>query len=315
MNINEQKWHALRAKNVGGSEVADLFNEGFNSYYQLWHIKNGTMERPDLSGIEYVDAGNYLEGAIIKWANDRWGFDFEPGRSYYMDKEIRGMGCTPDAISRSSNRQICQVKNVDSIMFGRDWQCEGEIITEAPLKYLLQVQHEMFCTGAEEAVLVALVGGRALKYMTIYPDPELQQIIKDAVEKFWRSIEIGNEPEPDFKIDLPNLVALRHSKPISAKEIATDSNYIPMLCAQYLAAAAEEKAAIEEKRRVSAELLHLAGQHKKILCDGYKITIVDIAESLGTEITEDMVGQRINARKASSYPRITPIKEKENDQQ
>src|SRR5438876_1235420 len=94
-----QLWHDLRAKHVGGSEVAALFNESpYLTRYQLWNIKAGLIEPPNLDDDERVQAGQFLEDGIVSWANKKWNMNFTRAGVYVKHATVEGMGCTPDAI-------------------------------------------------------------------------------------------------------------------------------------------------------------------------------------------------------------------------
>lgn len=284
-------WHSLRAENVGGSEVADLFNMGFNSHFQLWHIKTGNIEPPDLSGEEWVMSGNFLEAGIIEWAKWKWNLRYENPKAYFKHPTIKGMACTPDGLNLDDPDDMCQIKNVDGIVFGREWECDGDEITKAPMKYILQCQHEMACAGKATSTLLVLVGGKTLKKMTVFRDDELIKIIESAVFNFWRSIEVGDEPEPDYKVDGPALQELRRREVIVEEPIDWSmNNRMREVANLYLDAAEKEKAAAAVKDSAKAEIMHNAKNGKKFLFGENpgdpRITIVD-------------------TKSGSSYPKVT----------
>lgn len=286
-------WHSLRAENIGGSEVADLFGEGFNSYFHLWHVKSGNIEPEDLSQNEWVQSGNFLEPAIIKWAEWKFNLRYENPKSYFKHPEVRGMACTPDGINPDNPDDMCQIKNIDSIIFGRNWECDGDIITSAPMKYILQCQHEMACAEKRSSELLVLVGGKTLKRMTIYRDEELIEIIIKAVKLFWASIERGDEPDPDFSVDGPVVQKLRDKEIVVEDPIDwSQNNRMREVAENYLDAAEKEKAAKTAKEIAKTEIMHNATGGKKFLFGDRpgdpRITIVD--------------------GKSSSYPKVTRAK-------
>lgn len=310
--MNENLWHELRAENIGGSEVADLFNKGFNSHYQLWHIKKGNMPRVDLSDNERVMAGNYLESAIMRWANRKWGTNLINPKAYYRHPTIKGSACTPDGIDFDA-KIMCQIKNCDSMVFGKMFEADGDNITNAPLKYLLQVQQEMSCVGYDECHLIVLVGGNRLCRMVVYRDDDVVTLIEKSIKQFWDSIAANDAPEPDFALDGPALSHIRQSKPLIDDVPAFDmsnNNRLMDLCASYQNYAAAENDAKKNKKIVSTEIMTIVGQHKKISCGDYNISIVDKPEFEGNEITQEMVGTKYGARAASSYPSISKPKPK-----
>ena len=97
-------------------------------------------------------------------------------------------------------------------------------------------------------------------------------------------------------------------------DVELDSDAAPLF-AKYLDAVATEKLAVSEKERLKAELLMLGvdklkgcnqNSEKAILrCGDHKMTITTVAPNFGTEVTQDMVGTRINTRKGYQMVRIS----------
>lgn len=265
MQDNAQ-WHNLRAQNIGGSEVADLFNQGFNSYFHLWHLKAGNIEPPDLSNDEWIMSGNFLEQGIMDWAQWKWNLRYKNPVAYYQHQKIKGMACTPDGLNQDDPTDMCQIKNIDGMIFGKQWESDDDQITHAPMKYILQCQHEMACSGCETSSLIACVGGKTLKKMVVFRDNGLIEIIEDAVEKFWRSIEIGDEPNPDYKLDGPVLQELRKREVIRPEPIDwSENNQMRSVAFEYLDAAKKEKEGKESKDAAKAQIMHNATGGKKFL--------------------------------------------------
>lgn len=284
MENNNELWHQLRSENIGGSEVADLFGAGFNSHFHLWHVKSGNIEPPDLSQDEWVMSGNFLEAGIMAWAEWKYGLKFYNPKAYYKHESIKGMACTPDGISVHNPKDMCQIKNIDSAVFGRQWECDGDNITNAPLKYLLQCQHEMACADAETSELLVLVGGKSLKRMHVLRDDQTIEIIQDAVERFWRSIDVGDEPDPDYKVDGPVIQQLRKRELIAQEPIDwSDNNRMREVAHIYLDANEKEKSAKRNKETAKAEIMLEAMGGKKFLFGEMsgdpRITIVDKGNS------------------------------------
>lgn len=302
---NENLWHELRAANIGGSEIASLFNVSpYLSRLALWQQKKGLIQPADFSNNERVEAGNMLEGAIIDWANKRWDTAFVQPMQYHLHPSVKGMACTPDGIDANDASIICQVKNVDGIMFGRKWTSFEDEITEAPLHIALQCQHEMACTGARENHLIVLVGGNALKRIIYKRDDDAIKMIEDAVRAFWSSIEANEQPQPDPSTDGGLISAARAAIKTEAVADLSGDNELTDACVRYNEAAAEIKdlEAIKEdaKNVIMLKMMEL----KKASVRGFNISMVTTEATPDKTITADMVGQVIKGRKASAYPRI-----------
>jgi len=65
------------------------------------------------------------------------------------------------------------------------------------LRVLLQLQHEMACTGAPWGTAAALIGGnRLVAYDDVYR-PGLQMKMAEAIREFWQHVENGTLPPID----------------------------------------------------------------------------------------------------------------------
>lgn len=264
-----QAWHDLRAKNVGGSEVAALFGVSpYMTKYKLWNIKAGVMPPDDLDNDERVQAGNYLEAGIIEWANKKWEANFLRPKIYVEHKAVFGMGCTPDAIwngPANEDNILAQVKLVDGLEFRNKWVAEGDIITEAPLHILLQVQHELECLQMEEAWLIVCVGGNRLFRMIVKADAEIASILRKAVIGFWLSMDANTPPEPDFGRDGETIKEIRKRLP-ETEALDIQEDHVHHLFKKSLRLSKRAKLADDELARVDAEIEFLIGNAKIITC-------------------------------------------------
>lgn len=253
-------WKSLRAEHVGGSEVAALFGHGRVSRYRLYHEKRGNMPPEDLDENERVQAGRFMESGALAWANAKWGTDFYQPNVYVKHATIKGMGCTPDAFVRGNSQSkevIAQVKIVDSLQFKKEWESDGEVITEAPLDILLQCQHEMACTGARENHMIVLVGGNRLLKMIVQRDEDVIKIIESHVQEFWRSIRENIEPEPEFSDDGQVIRTLWARLPVVMEEDLTDDGYIGALIDRLKLSSHARKIAADAEESQRNELIYM----------------------------------------------------------
>jgi putative phage-type endonuclease len=200
------EWHAHRLSFIGGSEVCALFGvepETFPSHYALWHIKQGLTPAPHLDD-ERVTWGSRLERAIARGAAREEGWALRKG-GYAMADDTPGMGCSLDGIITKPGPKeraegvtgpgVLQVKNVDFGVYKARW-----LNGMPPEHIVLQVQHEMACTGFSWCAVAALVGGNSLKVVRIKASLRTADRIKAAVNAFWQSIR-DNRPPPVDRSD------------------------------------------------------------------------------------------------------------------
>lgn len=304
---DDAHWHELRAKHIGGSDIAALFGlSSFSTRWQLWQEKSGHLPPEDLDGNKAVQAGKFLEAGIANWAASLWGWDIAKVEEYHTADDTPGMGATLDyALSTGIPLEIKWNSG-----FSGDWKYEGDTIIEAPEKYLLQVQHQMACYHGEpdHAWLVVLLNNEPRRMRVPRHDGVIERI-KEEVATFWQSVNDAVEPAPDFNTDADAISRLMETVPLTDIELEAEH---AILYTKYLDAAATEKLAKEAKESAKSELLLLAkdrmqGANTKlekavVRCGDHKMTISTVAPNFGTKITEDMVGTVINTRKG--YQRV-----------
>lgn len=200
---SEAHWHAMRKPNVGGSDVACLFDCGFKTRFQEWHEKKGDLAPEDLADNERVTLGRCLEGGIAAAAQELYGIELEKSNSYFTDDECPGLGATLD-YCLLSGREFCpvEVKNASWGQWRDNWITHDDGVVEPPLRYLLQVQTQLACTGATAGMLIALISGDRLVKCDIPRHEEAIAEIRRRVTEFWKSIEAGEEPSPQLPRDL-----------------------------------------------------------------------------------------------------------------
>ena len=199
--VNKQ-WVEARKNGIGGSDVASIM--GLNKYsspLNVWLVKTGREESPDLSDNQAVEWGNRLEDVVAdKFADE------------HPELQVRRRNATMVSIKRpwafanidrwvtdgKGNVGILEVKTV-GMRRAADWD------NGVPLYYLTQVMHYMSVTGYQYAWVAVLIGGQEFREYYIERDEEDIKAINDAVDTFWRDFVetdtapalIGNDPEAD----------------------------------------------------------------------------------------------------------------------
>lgn len=309
LSVRDQThWHELRSQHIGASEVAALFDMSpFTTLWQLWMEKSGKLPPEDLSGNKSVQAGTFLESGIANWAAHRWDMKIEKVVDYYTADDCPGMGASLDF--QTDGGHPVEIK---WSAHGDGWEYEGDTITCAPDNYVLQVLHQMACTGAEYGWLIALIRNEPRR-MKVPRSVEIISKIKSHVAKFWDSVRAGEEPPVDFDKDGDAVVRLLDFVPMSEVTLTTEHAH---LFQTYLENAAIEKEAKAKKDAAKTELLALSieemgkmntSQDKAVVkCGDHKLSISTIKASVGTEITAEMIGNFYGAR--SGYKKVTVSK-------
>lgn len=295
-------WHDLRLKNIGGSEVAALFCESpHTTFYRLWHEKRGLIPPVSLDDNERVQAGRFMEGGAIAWANDRYRSDLYQPAVYIEHADIPGMGCTPDAFDRNDPNLMAQVKIVDWRVFAEKWEADGDTIRKAPLDILLQVQHEMDCTRKKESWLIVVVGGNRLYRMIVLYDPEVGSILRTAVMAFWLR---DTPPEPDFMADGDSIREVRKTLPVKEFQDFSGEKYLYKLLKKAQRSYVMRGRAADEYDAAMSEVLHLIGNAERIKCRDIFLEFQKRKSTPDRIITAADVGSTIKGRAESSTPKI-----------
>jgi hypothetical protein len=262
------EWHAHRLKFIGGSEIPSLFGAeeqpepdeeyeemdiraGFHdSVFALHYIKSGAA-KPRPVEAEIVDAGIYMESSIARLAADKRGWKLIKGR-YAVDDTTPGMGASLDyeiqdagedtkgaAVGGPVLRGIrgpligpgsFQIKNVREGTFAKKWTNH-----EPPLYVILQLQHELACSGYKWGVVGAWVGGNRLRLYFYDAHPEIIASIRERVTEFWARIRDGKPPAIDGSDSssyvLRQLFPKLHDSEAHPVDLS-GNNEIPLLCAE-----------------------------------------------------------------------------------
>lgn len=301
-------WHEIRSQRIGASDIAALFGMSpFTTRWQLWMEKSGKLPPEDLSDNKAIQAGTFLESGIANWAAHRWDMTIEKVADYYTADDCPGMGASLD-FKTDGNHPV----EIKWSAYGNGWEYEGDVITSAPDNYILQVQQQMACTGAEYGWLIALLRNEPRR-MKIPRSEEIILKIKSEIAKFWDSVRAGEEPPVDFDEDADAVVRLLDFVPMSEVTLTTEHAH---LFKTYQENAAIEKEAKAKKEAAKTELLTLSIEEMKkmntsqdkavVKCGEHKLSISTVKALVGTEITEGMVGEFYGAR--SGYKKVTVSK-------
>jgi len=269
---NPDDWHALRLRNIGGSEVAALYGVQpayALSLYALWHVKAGNAPQPPVDN-ERVRWGNRLEAPIAHGLAEDQGWTITKG-GYVTDPTTPGMACTLDFVVHDPAQPdpgALEIKNVDWLVHKRTW-ADGE----PPLPILLQLQHQLACTGYTWGAVGGLVGGNDAHLYRYEARPALIAGIRQRVTAFWQSIAEGREPPPDGSDAAAAVLRALYPDVLDEVSDLTTDNALPDICARLLAAAearkVAEKAEAEAKNQLAAKL----GGHNRALVQGYRVSV------------------------------------------
>lgn len=290
-NVTEQAWLNLRREDLTSSDIAALFNVSpYLTYFDLWHRKHDQSVVP-FEGNERVKWGNRMEATIAEGIAEDQGWTVRPMKEYIRLDGLR-IGSSfdyavtfglpmpaqgpvlhvPGGSPYPTTLAILEIKAVDWLQHKQKWLLHEDGEVEAPLHIELQVQHQMLVAGVDLAYIGVLIGGNQVQLLKREAIPDYQQMILEKAAAFWRSIDEGTPPSPDFPDDIDTVKRLNAYGDPSKYRDATDDEAIRVLCTEYREAAAAEKAAKEAKDTAKGKLLMAIGDYSKVTCGLFTIS-------------------------------------------
>src|SRR5437763_1763433 len=159
---------------------------------RLWREKRGEIEPEDLSGNLIVQLGVATESLNRQWFERNTRQTLGDVQRRIRHTVLRWMGATLDGM-------VAETGAVFEAKFMLPWSFSEEGAAE---KHIAQLQHNMWVTNANMAVLSIITGGGKWVEITVPADPLYQHLLLTAEKKFWRCVESG-EPPRLFGVESP----------------------------------------------------------------------------------------------------------------
>lgn len=222
-------WVKGRGRSIGSSDAAVILGIGYagSSRYKLWQQKTG-RDREEFSEAQQKQfskghaAEPYL--ANLLKIDHGWDVQFDPPNSFRRSIKYPYLTASLDAwMEVEGELVVLEFKNVGAYL-SREWDvAEGK----APLKYTVQIQHQMLVTGARYGYLVALIGFE-VKLIRVDRDDEFLEVLLKEYADFWSYVEKDTEPPPDDTVE--TFEALCRDRQVNEMEVlhldAADSEFV-----------------------------------------------------------------------------------------
>ena len=176
---NEDDWHELRAKRIGGSDIGAII--GVNPYKSIVDVYVDKTEGNNFKGNELTHWGHMLEGTILKEFSNKHKelIVYEVPYSVVNDFLIANLdGALKD--KETGDYGVLEIKTT-SLWNKKDW--EDDVI---PQYYYAQVQHYLMLTGYEFAYIAVLIGGNHYKDFRIERSEEDIELIRNKATEFYQ---------------------------------------------------------------------------------------------------------------------------------
>lgn len=298
---NREEWLKLRTNDITSTEISALFNcSPYTTRFELWHRKHDKTV-VELEPNDRLRWGTRLQDSIAAGIAEDNGWKIRKMDEYIrMDGERLGASFdfAIEEIDGVKVNGLLEIKNVDALIFRDGWILDGDNM-EAPPHIELQAQQQLLVSNADFNYIGALVGGNRVVLMKREPDLSIQKAILKANDDFWKSINAGEMPEPDFERDAEFIIAMNsHAEPGKVIDVK-DTPAILSLVELYLMLSAKMKEAKEKKDALKAEILTHIGDAEKVLGSTFTISAGMIGPAF------------IEAHERSGYRNFKVIKKKE----
>lgn len=177
-----------RNQYIGGSEIAKIMGlSRWGTPLQVWAIKTGKIQAPDLSDVEAVKMGNRLEQFVADLFTEETGKAVRRAPKAYQHSKYPYMVAHIDRIVTGTD-ELLECKTASTFK-KEEW--EGD---EIPQEYILQVMWYLGITGRKIGHIAVLIGGQQFKTKQIEFDAELFDAMVEAAKDFWENHVMTDTP-------------------------------------------------------------------------------------------------------------------------
>lgn len=261
---DREQWLEARREQIGASEVAAILGiSPWQTAWEVWADKRRMLD--DWKGNKATDHGNIYESSVLDYAERQVGL---------LERNIRviadglPMAATLDARHVGTKWPI-QAKTTGLIgpVYG-DWGDEGT--DQIPDYYLTQMHSEIICSGADAALMFALIAGRGTCEFRVERNERIVEEFGNICTDWWeRHITQGIEPSRETP---PRLEVVKRMKREPKKVIDLDSTAWS-LCLERAELKAEAKDLKKKIDNVDSRLiLELGDAEAGNLPDGRQVT-------------------------------------------
>ena len=175
---NEEDWHKLREKRIGGSDIGAIL--GINKHKSIIDVYIDKTEGSSFEGNESTYWGHIHESTIMKEFGKRHKefIVYQAPYSIIDDFLIANLdGVLKD--KENGEYGVLEIKTTNAYNY-KDW--DGDVV---PQYYYAQVQHYLMLTGYKFAYIAVLIGGNHYKDFKIERNEEDIELIRNKASEFY----------------------------------------------------------------------------------------------------------------------------------
>lgn len=261
--LTEADWLAARPKSIGASESPAVLGQGYanQNRWTVWESKVFPDRNPR-QATKAMRLGRLLEPGIKAIFEDFTGYRCEPLTPWtvWTSPTHPYITATPDAIIINDRGLVpVELKRVSWRLLD-DWEANG-----APIKFQIQLQHQMYCLGAREGFLCALIGDDEVKIDRLdRNDMFIEQALLPQLEQFWALVETQTQPPVDG--DAATYEVIKRTYPRATDSVTALPIDADLWKTEWLAAKHLIKEGEARKRAAEAKIMAAMGEHVEGLC-------------------------------------------------
>lgn len=197
-----------RRKFIGSSDIAALFSDEnghsldpFKVAADVWAEKCFEFEEKESTKAQSI--GHRYESALIEYAEHElgWFIETKPAKIRFICEKYPIFACNLDGFIPGD--EIATPPILPEIVEAKTTGLADEYgepgTDDVPLRVILQVQHQMLCTGWNKAHIVVLLGKFGLRE-EMYVVERNEEIIRAIIERgtqFWNDYVLNKKAPPD----------------------------------------------------------------------------------------------------------------------
>jgi len=193
---------------IGGTRAASILGVGFQSPFEVWAEMTQKVEREDISNLEHIESGIFLEDAAARWFEKRTGLRVGPSPGLVQDRELPWLAGTPDRLvldNAGGTAGVLECKSTGG--HARALWSDGED-GAVPLGYQVQVQTYMRLVGVEVGYCAAIVAGQKLRTPSMRRDDSFIAAMLEELQRFLSEHVLADIPPATSGADLAVLKRL-----------------------------------------------------------------------------------------------------------
>jgi putative phage-type endonuclease len=262
--IDDEGWHAARAKGIGGSEIAAILGKStWSSPTDIYLKKIPQFEQPAQEPqSEAARWGNVLEDTIIREWSTRTGRKYIHLPVSLQSDDNPIFIANVDGFELDENGKVVGILECKTTsLYNENCWREGEI----PIYYVYQIQWYMMITGLKTACIMCLVGGQHLYYYDLPAVDAIAEEEKAGAVDFWENHVIPCVAPELTDVDADRLQKAKAEEVEHGEPIITDDEETIQILENYVAIR-EQISALEKLKKVTyAQMLEKLGTANELI--------------------------------------------------